>query len=290
MKKQKIHIIAGSTASGKSSCAMDLARQNNGLIINADSMQIYDALPILTAQPTIEDKQEIEHRLYAYLHPNDKCSAQIWRDLAIIEIERAFEIGKQPILVGGTGFYIRTLVEGVSPVPDVPDEIRQDVTKLQSEMGNPAFHAELSKIDPVICKKLDPNDTQRLIRAYEVFEATGKPLSYWQTLPLEGAPKNMEFDLKVIALPRDVLRERCAKRFDEMIDQGIIDEVKALNIMIDSGEVASDALVTHALGFHPINKWLSGDISKDEAIERSKIETRQYAKRQSTWFKNQFKN
>ncbi len=259
----------------------------NGVIINADSMQVYDALHVLTAQPPADEQAQAPHRLYATLQPGDRCSAPRWRELAMAEIETALENGQTPIIVGGTGFYIKTLMEGLSPIPDVPPEIRAQTMALQKETGNPAFHALLAEKDPVMAGRLNPNDTQRLIRAYEVMQATGKSLAHWQSLPPVGPPAHWRFEKKYVNPDRDTLYARCNARFDQMVETGILDEVAALDALIGNGTVPEKAPITHALGFHPLRTHLHGNMSLDDAIERAKQETRNYAKRQVTWLNNQ---
>jgi len=283
----RIIIIYGPTASGKSALALELATQHNGIIINADSMQIYDALPILTAQPDATERAQAPRRLYAHLPPSAKCSAAAWRDLATAEIESAMARGQTPIIVGGTGFYIKTLMKGLSPMPAVPDDIRATVTSLQQDTGNPGFHALLAAKDPVMAERLNPNDTQRLIRAYEVLEATGESLSHWQSLPAQGPPPHWDFETHFVNPDRETLYDRCNRRFDIMLDRGILDEIKDLLSLIETGSVPADAPITHALGFHPFTRYLRDECALEKAIEQSKQETRNYAKRQLTWFRNQ---
>lgn len=282
-----IDIVVGPTASGKSAFALEKARQTNGTIINADSMQIYDALHVLTAQPPEKDLRAAPHRLYSVLKPHERCTPQRWRDMAEHEIRQALESGSAPIIVGGTGLYIKALTEGFSPIPDVPDDVRAAAVQTQKELGNPAFHSALAEFDPDMAARLNPNDTQRLIRAWEVFKATGRSLAYWQSLPPSGAPEGLDFRILFVNPERALLHERCNARFDHMIDHGILDEVKALDGLIEAGEVAPDAPVTNALGFTPLQNYLHGGESLESAIEKAKAQTRQYAKRQITWFRHQ---
>lgn len=288
-RRSPITVIAGPTAGGKSARAMELATARNGVIINADSLQVYDALPILTAQPPDRDKATVLHKLYGILGPRDGCSAAQWRLWAMREIDACHAAGQLPVLCGGTGFYLKALMHGLSPLPDVPPAVRAQVMARQKELGNPAFHAELAKRDPVMAAKLNPNDTQRLVRAREVFEATGKSLAEWQALPPEGPPAHYKFTLTLISPERDVLYARCNARFDAMLKSGAIEEVEALDRRILAGEVPADAPVTHALGFRPLQAARRGKIPLAEAVERAKAETRQYAKRQVTWFRHQLK-
>jgi tRNA dimethylallyltransferase len=292
MNKQNIpiYVIAGSTASGKSARALDLARQKNGVIINADSMQIYNALPMLTAQPNAQDCAQAPHRLYGALPAHAKCSAEMWRTLATDEINQVLNEGQTPILVGGTGLYFRALMKGFSPVPNVPDGVRAKMNARQKEMGNPAFHAALAEIDPVMAQKLHPNDTQRLIRAAEVLEATGKSLAYWQSLPLSGPPDaRWRFEIVIIRPAREALYARCDKRFEWMIENGVLDEVRDFKAQIERENIPADAAVTNALGFGALCGHLNGILTRDEAVQQAQAETRHYAKRQDTWFRNQLK-
>lgn len=283
----RIIVIYGPTASGKSALALQMAAENSGVIINADSMQIYDALPVLTARPSQEDLTQAPHLLYGTLDPAERCSAARWRALAIAEIGRALDSGRIPIVVGGTGFYLKALLEGLSPIPEVPPEIREKATALQAECGNPGFHAELSKRDPAMAARLHPNDTQRLIRAWEVLEATGQSLAEWQALPAEGPPAEWQFEKHFVNPDRAALYERCDQRFETMLSRGALDEVAALGKAIDVGEVPEDAAITHALGFSALRACLRGECTLEDAAARAKQETRNYAKRQVSWLNNQ---
>lgn len=288
-EKITIHIIAGPTASGKSARAMEIAGDENGVIINADSMQVYDALPVLTARPSEEEQAQAPHRLYAVIPPWESCTAQRWRDMAIAEIEKTLKAGQTPMLVGGTGFYIKALTHGLSPMPDIAPETRAEIMALQEKLGNPGFHDALAEIDPVMAERLDPNDTQRLIRAYEVIKESGKSLAEWQNMPAQGPPENWEFSYHVILPERHVLHEKINNRLDQMVDEGALDEVRELDDMIQDGKVPPDAGVTMAYGFRPLRDYIHGKKTLEEAIEGTKAEIRQYAKRQTTWLRHQIK-
>ncbi len=287
MSKKTVHIIGGPTASGKSAKAMQLARETNGVIINADSVQIYDALPILTAQPTEKDKAEIPHLLYGTRHPNEVCSAGNWREDVIPIIENVLENGQTPIICGGTGLYIKSLMHGLSPMPDIPEDIRQRANETQRTLGNPAFHAELEKIDPVMAQRFHPGHTARLIRAYEVMLATGKSLAEWQELPREQPPEHWEFHLQKIIPERKTLYEQCNRRFEIMLENGALDEVTNFAARMESDEINPGTPITKALGFKELRAYLNDEMTKDEAITAAQINTRHYAKRQTTWFRNQ---
>ncbi len=285
--KHIIRIIAGPTASGKSARAMALAHALDGVVINCDSMQIYDALPVLSAQPSVEDLEQVPHKLYGFLHPSEDCSAGRWRRMAQPIIEETLAQGKAPIICGGTGFYIKALSEGLSPIPEVPDEVRFKGEALMSEMGCPAFYEALIAEDPLVRDKFHPNHTARILRAWEVFHATGKSLIEWQALDKIGPPEDWTFETEIILPERDVLYQRCNQRFDAMVAYGVMDEVKALDAMINAGEVRDGSLITNALGFKPLRDYMYDRCTLDEAIAQSKQDTRNYAKRQSTWFRNQ---
>ena len=290
MSKHLIYIIGGPTASGKSAQALELAEKHDGVIINADSMQVYDGLPTLTAQPSEEDKQAYSHLLYGSLHPNESCSAGNWREMAEPLIAQTLAQGKAPIIVGGSGLYINALIVGLSPIPDIPDDIRQTASAKQKELGNPAFHAELAKRDPVMAERLDPQNTARLVRAWEVFEFTGQSLAELQEQPRLGPPEEWQFDITLVMPERETLYDRCNKRFEWMLDNGALEELEEFNQAIDNGEINENALLTHALGAEPLSAYLKGDISKEDAIEKGQGETRRYAKRQVTWFRHQIKS
>jgi len=282
-----VFIIGGPTAGGKSARALDIAAARNGIIINADSMQLYDALPLLTARPTEKDMAQAPHALYATLSTQEKCTAQAWREMALAQIERAHANGQLPIIVGGTGFYIKTLMKGLSPVPAIPAAIRDAATAIHAELGNPGFHEALAKRDPITAGRLHPNDTQRLVRAWEVLDHTGTGLAAWQEVPAISAPDHYKFETQWIIPERATLHARCDDRFDMMMEQGALEEAAAFHKQIESGAAPEDAAVAHALGFRPLQRYLRGEINLENAIKDAKTETRQYAKRQVTWFNNQ---
>ena len=282
-----ITIVAGPTASGKSARALDIARQHNGVIINCDSMQIFDALPLLAAQPSPADIQAASHKLYGALHPNEPCSAGIWRRMAMPIIEAALDAGQMPIICGGTGFYIKALTEGLSPIPETPDDIRVRAMTEMDAVGCPAFYADLAQRDPLVGGVFHPNHSARILRAWEVFEHTGRSLLDWQREPLIGPPSDWHFDVIKILPPRDELYARCDQRFDLMLEQGALDEVAAFKARCDAGEINDSALIKKALGFAPLCAYLNGERSLSEATAQAKQDTRNYAKRQMTWLRNQ---
>ncbi|MCB1721339.1 MAG: tRNA (adenosine(37)-N6)-dimethylallyltransferase MiaA [Rhodospirillales bacterium] len=287
MNKQVIHIVAGPTASGKSAKAMELAEKHGGVIINCDSQQIYDSLPILSAQPSDEDKAKVPHRLYAALHPNDVCSAGNYRELAEPIIEETLAASQTPIICGGTGLYIKALIEGLSPMPDIPEDVRAAVVAKYENFGAEKFYAELKTRDPEIAARFHVNHKARIIRAMEVLEATGKSLAKWQKEDRLVPPAHWRFEIHKILPEREELYRRCNERFKWMVKNGALEEVKKFDARLRSGEVKDGVPLCKALGFKELRAYLNGEISKDEAIEKAQGITRRYAKRQITWFRNQ---
>jgi tRNA dimethylallyltransferase len=287
--KKTIHIIAGPTASGKSALAIERAKEIGGAIVNCDSRQIYAALPILSAQPSEEDKAEAPHHLYGTLHPNDTCSAGSWREMVTPLIEKLLAEGATPIVTGGNGLYIKTLIEGISPIPEVPPEIRASAIAKQQELGNPAFHNELQKRDPVTTAQYHPMHTARLVHAWEILEATGKPLSQWQAIPKIAPPGDWMFGITLVMPDRKKLYARCNERFVQMLNMGAMEELEEFDKKVESGEIGKDSVVIKTVGANALRRYRDGYISKEDAIDLAQTETRQYAKRQVTWFKNQIK-
>ncbi|HLO75100.1 MAG TPA: tRNA (adenosine(37)-N6)-dimethylallyltransferase MiaA [Magnetospirillum sp.] len=278
-------VIAGPTASGKSGMALAIAREFDGVVINADSMQVYDVLRVVTARPSAEDEAATPHRVYGVLSPAIACSAALWKDLAAQAMADAWAAGKLPVLVGGTGLYLRTLMHGISPIPDIPEPVRLEARERLARLGNATFHAELAARDPVMAQRLDPSNSQRLACAWEVLAATGRSLAEWQAAPMEGA---VPARWRTFALlpAREALYANCDRRFRLMMDLGAADEVRAL---LDMGlDPALPAM--KALGVPELAEWLRGTIDRDTAIARATQATRNYAKRQMTWFRNQLEN
>lgn len=274
--------IAGPTASGKSGMALAIAREFDGVVINADSMQVYDVLRVVTARPSAEEEALAPHRVYGVLPPSVACSAALWKDLAAEAMEQAWAAGKLPVVVGGTGLYLRTLMHGISPVPEIPENIRAEARARLERQGNAAFHAELAARDPVMAARLDPANSQRLSRAWEVIEATGRSLAEWQALPMEGG---VAARWRTFALlpPRDALYANCDRRFAMMMEHGAPDEVRALLAL----NLDPSLPAMKALGVPELAGWLGGAWDRGTAITRACQSTRNYAKRQMTWFRNQ---
>lgn len=287
MQKQDVYIIGGPTASGKSARALELAKELDGVVINCDSMQIYDGLHILTAQPPEDDLNEVPHLLYSHLHPNEACSAGNWRERVEPIIHNLLSEGKTPIITGGSGLYIKALTHGLSPMPDVPQDIRNAVVQKYDDIGAQAFYDELMQRDPEMAKRFHVNHKARIIRATEVLDATGKSLSEWQNLERLTPPDHWNFNIEIIIQPRPEQHKRCNDRFIWMIENGALEEVEHFANRIRNGEVNENVPLANALGYKEILSYINGERSKDEAIERAQARTRQYAKQQVTWFKNQ---
>ena len=274
-------MIGGPTASGKSALAADIAECFGGVIVNADSMQIYRDLPILTACPGAALRARAPHRLYGLLDGAVRCSAGRWRAMALAEVERIQRAGVVPILVGGTGLYFRAFLQGLAPVPRIPDTVRDAVRALHEREGSHALHARLAARDPETARRLTPGDTQRVLRACEVIEATGRPLVSWQSERHERYAGRIE--TVILAPPRPALYEACNLRFDHMMAAGALDEVdRLLRRGLDPRLPVMKAVGVRVLGDH-----LAGAVSIDRAVVLGRQATRRYAKRQTTWFRNQ---
>lgn len=286
-------VVAGPTASGKSAAAVAIAREFNGVVINADSMQIYDGLPLLTARPTVEEMGEIPHRLYGVLEIGDVCSAARWRDLAITEMAGARRAGQLPVLCGGSGLYIKALMEGLSPVPEIPAEIRRGVRNALETQGLAAMYADLVARDPVMADRLRPTDRQRIARALEVVEATGRSLAEWQAEPKSGPPVGVQFATISFLPPRDELYAACDARLKRMVELGAVAEVdKVYKIYTgrrrEGGGAGEDSPIMKALGVPHFRAYSDGALDLEIAVEKAQQATRQYAKRQMTWLNNNF--
>lgn len=275
-------VVAGPTASGKSGLALALARAFDGQVINADSMQVYDVLRLITARPSADEEAQAPHRLYGVLSPAVNCSAALWKDMAAQAMEQCWAQGKLPVVVGGTGLYLRTLMAGISPAPAIPESVRADTRALLARIGNAAFHAQLATRDPVMAARLDPSNSQRLARAWEVLEASGKSLAEWQAIPPQGAVTARWLTL-FLDPPRNILYQQCDRRFELMVEQGAVEEVRALLAM--ALDPALPAM--KALGVPELAALLHGRMTKEQAISAAQRATRNYAKRQLTWFRNQ---
>jgi len=281
-------LIAGPTASGKSALALALAKRCNGVIINADSMQIYADLAILTARPNPAEQDGIDHRLFGMRDAADPCSAAEWHAMAMREIEDVWRQGRLPILVGGTGLYFKALIEGLAPVPEIPESVRGGVRAELAEHGPAILHDELARGDRETAERLSRTDSQRIARAVEVLRATGRPLSAFQreTEPggLAAADAEGRLVKAVLDLPRATLNQRADERFDKMLEQGALEEVARL---AERG-LDSELPAMKALGVPALLRYQRGALSYEAAVDGAKRQTRRYVKRQQTWMATQF--
>ncbi len=277
--RPRLAVIAGPTASGKSAFAIEHAISRNGVIINADASQLYADLDIISARPSATDLARAPHRLYGILDGADPATGARWAEMAKAEIERAWASGQLPILVGGTGMYLRLLLHGLAAIPDIDPAIRAAVRAM------PVAEAarELSARDPVMHARLRPTDTTRIARALEVVKSTGRSLADWQADTPHGLAAHVTLDARVIMPDRALLYERCNARFDAMLEQGALDEAARLM----DRHLDPMLPVMKAVGLTPLLAHLRGEISLDQARTRAQQDTRNYAKRQMTWFRNQ---
>jgi tRNA dimethylallyltransferase len=274
-------LLFGPTASGKTSVSLELAHRWNGEVINADSRQIYKYMPIIAACPSAEEYAQATHHMFEFLDPAERFSAGAWRDAAVVQIEELLARGKTPILVGGTGFYLRTLQQGMGGVPVVPQSAEEPFANIPA----PQLHAQLAKVDPELAATLHPNDTQRITRALAVQAHTGRPLSAWQQDQDAGnAPAPYRFITLALSPPRDVLHARIAARWEIMKQMGVLAETAAL---MEKGYTPDMPGLT-GLGIVELMEQLQGKLTEAEARERILAKMRQYAKRQVTWLRHNY--
>ena len=278
----KNFIITGPTSSGKSQLALDLAHHVGAVIVNADSQQVYRGLEVLTAQPSPKAQAKVPHHLYGYVDVSESYSVGRWRD----DVSRVVSEVKSPLVfVGGTGLYLKVLREGISPIPDIPESIRNEVRALPQTLSPEELHKRLQECDPAMAARLAPNDTQRILRALEVMEATGKSLNYWQTLP---ADKLDVGELTTLAILPDQgeARRKLYQRIDEdteaRLNNGGIKEVERL-----LRNYPADQFEHSAIGVRSVVHYVWGQVRKEEFVELVQTQSRQYAKRQMTWIRNQ---
>lgn len=273
-------LIAGPTASGKSALAVSLAKTlENGIVVNADASQVYADLAILSARPTAEEMEGVPHRLFGHVDAAEAHNAARWAAEARAVIAEAHAAGQVPILVGGTGLYLRTLLYGIAPVPEIDPQVRDAVRALPVADA----HAALAMADPAAAERLSPADTTRVARALEVVRATGRTLADWQQAREGGIADSIALAPLILLPPRDWLRARCDTRLVQMFAGGAIEEVEAL---LARG-LDPDLPAMRAIGVPQISAFLRGEISRADALEAAQAATRQYAKRQYTWFRHQ---
>jgi tRNA dimethylallyltransferase len=276
-------VIGGPSASGKSALALRLAQARDGVIINADSMQLYRELPLLTARPGPADEARVPHRLYGVLDAADPASAGRWLELAGAAIGESAAAGRLPIVVGGTGLYLKALLHGLAPVPEVPAAVRRAALETFTRLGGPGFHAELARRDPVMAARLEPGDRQRQLRAFEVLAATGRSLTEWQAEPALRVPLPEPVQGFALLPPRDELHRRIERRLQAMIDAGALSELEALRAARPDPALP----LLRAVAVPEFLAYLDGCLDLARAVAGALARTRQYAKRQMTWLRHQ---
>ena len=278
-----IVMICGPTAAGKSSLALALAQQAGGVVINADSMQLYRDLRVLTARPDDAEMALAPHRLYGVIDGAERASVAGWLDMVSVEVARARQRGALPIIVGGTGLYFHAAIHGIAPVPNVPRDIHDSCVRQLADQGGAMFRASLAKLDPAMADRLHDGDSQRLVRAMGVALATGRPLSDWQTDPHQGALMGPHLRIAMMP-PRDVTYAAIDRRFEVMMDAGADTEVAALA----ARGLDASLPVMKAIGVREVMAMQAGEISRSTAVEQASRDSRRYAKRQMTWIRNNF--
>jgi len=279
----KIVLLAGPTASGKSRLALDLARRDAGIIVNADSMQVYAELRVLTARPSPADEQEIPHRLYGHVPARERYSVGRWLDDVASVLAEAREQSLTFIVAGGTGLYFKALTEGLATIPAVPAEVRNRVLEESAGQAGEALHRRLTALDPEDARRIRPSDRARIVRALEVFEATGRSLAAWQERPARPLIDAAETQRMVLDVDRKLLHQRIAERASRMVAEGALAEARAVAAL----SLDKDLPARKAIGLGELIDHLAGRTSLDEALAGIRTETRRYAKRQMTWFRHQ---
>jgi len=286
----KIVVISGPTASGKTNYSIALAKQHNGVVINADSMQVYKGLPVLSAQPSEEEKSGVEHLLFSYLEPTDNCDVGLWLELAKDKIDYCLKAGKTPLIVGGTGMYLSKLINGISQIPKIPSNIRRDVSEMYLTSKPGEFYQMALDIDKDYVKTLSVNDRQRLTRVVEIFRTTGHNCTFFRSTGVKTLYARNRFFHININPPREIVYQKCIDRFKKMVyEQNVIDEVR--NFLIKNESVARNPekySITKTLCFAEIVAHINNHLDIKTLIDESVKITRHYAKRQYTWFNHQF--
>ena len=283
--KSKIILVSGPTASGKSNFSIKLAKKVNGEIVNADSMQVYKELKILSARPSPKEYQKIKHHLYGFHSVKKNFSTGDWLKIAIKKVKEINKRKKIPIFVGGTGLYFKALTDGLVNIPNIPIRYRNNIRDLQKKLGQQKFYQKLIKLDPSSKENINPTDTQRSIRAYEVMHFTKKPLHDWFQNTKSYFNKDDFFKI-YIDYPREELIQRIGKRVEKMIKLGAVQEVRKFVKL----KVRKDKSVNKAIGINEIKEYLKEKKDMSDVIEIISIKTRQYAKKQSTWARGNMKS
>jgi tRNA dimethylallyltransferase len=274
-------LIAGPTASGKSALALEMAERHDGAIINADSMQVYRELRILTARPTPDEEARVPHRLFGHISARDAYSVGRWLGDVADTLAWCAGAGRRPVIVGGTGLYFKALLEGLAPIPPVAPEVRAHWRREAGVRDAPELHSVLVKRDPEMAARLDPGDTQRIVRALEVIDSTGISLAEWQRRPGTPLIRETEAECYVIRRPREEVRRRVDARFDAMMAEGALEEARAVAAL----DLDPELPAARAHGLRPLIAHLSGGMELQASVEAGKLETRQYVKRQEIWLR-----
>lgn len=283
MRKNPVLIIAGPTASGKSALAIAAANAFNGVILNCDAMQIYKDIPIIAATPSNEEKKQAEHRLYELYDCSVRGNVVDWLNLCVAEIKNLWAENRLPVVVGGTGFYIDALINGVTPIPEVPQTIREKIKQRLQKEGLKSLYEYLLSVDERVALKIGANDKTRIVRAVEIYEYTGIKVSEWYQKPMIKKLPEADFCVVKIVPSIDEIAERCKKRLDKMVfEQGVLKEIENV---IKRG-LSSDLPAMKALGVPELSLFVKGEMDLSEALDLAKLHTRQYAKRQRTWLRN----
>ena len=278
MNKEKALVIFGPTASGKSSTALRIAEKYDSTIINSDSIQVYKDLRLITSRPSIQDEKRINHRLYGFLKGKENCTLSKWLSLVKKEINLSFENNKLPIIVGGTGMYLKGLIDGISLIPKIPNSVTEQTRNIIRENGLNFIYKILLKKNKNL--KINPSDTQRIQRAYNVLVGTGKTIEEWN-LKNEKIIEDLKLDIVIQEFDRSEIYRNSEKRFDKMIGDGGIEEVKQLLEM----KYDPNSSIMKAIGVREISKYLNNELTLQEASDLAKQKTRNYIKRQITWIK-----
>jgi tRNA dimethylallyltransferase len=276
---KNIILIFGPTASGKSDLALRLARENDGVIFNADSMQIYQELPILSSQPTIEEQKVIPHFFYGFLNYQQDFSVAKWLEFIVPKIKEELQKDKKCFIVGGTGLYFSSLYYGINKMPEISKNLKQEMRNLYTDIGHEKFIDFLTDLGDHNIANLD---AQRLIRRAEILKETGRDLTFWQNQPKEIFFEKEQMQIIKLMPEREKLYQKCNQRFEYVLENGAIEEVKNLAKFNPSG------LITKTLGYQEINCYLNNCLTRPDLIEIVSRKIRNYAKRQMTWFRNQF--
>lgn len=286
VQENRVMVVAGPTASGKSALAIDIASIFDGEIINADSMQVYKDMPIITACPTEEEMRKVPHHLYQIYDPSYNGTVVEWLDKAVEKIHECWAKNKLPVVVGGTGMYISNLMFGTTTVPEATQESKDNLRALCKQIGLRNVYDKLAEVDPKTAARIHPGDTSRVMRAYGIYMQTGVTLSEWRARPmLKKLPEGNFCSIKLFP-EREELDARCFARFDHMMQNGALAEV----VKLAERNLPDTLPAMKALGVPELMRFIRGECSLEEAVELGKLHTRQYAKRQKTWFAHKLRS